>query len=479
MKWSFDVAAAALLASLSLVACDDGVHDGPSHSIQPAPEKHTSADGNPAWGDNFSELVDHFAPPDASPRFNQRFFVDSTYAKTADAPVFLWICAEGGCSADQMRGAVGAPAAKFGGHMVALEHRYYGKSFPVTDLTTPNMRFLSVEQSLADLTAFIQSMREVQGLTGPWVTAGGSYSGSLSAYMRATHPELVSAALASSAPVQAKESFDEYDAHIAQILGADCAAKTRVVVAQIDATMASDAAGFEDLKTAFGVDPLADPAYFGATLSYLLGGMAQYGNPTKEDYCAAVSAADPVKGLASLTKGVGATSSILASGHDVAGLNLLANDGSNPMNTEIPDEATTGGRMWLYQTCTQFGYWPVANHDRAVSVYSKYLTLEYYRGICNLVFGLTTPANAQALNDKYYSALINGQATKILFTNGSEDPWSELSMASPAVKSQEFAYRVEGGHHCDDVLPEDANDSASLKGARAKFQSLLGGWLRK
>ena len=64
-------------------------------------------------------------------------------------------------------------------------------------------------QALEDAAHFISSMRDEHNLT-TWITFGGSYAGSLSAWMRLKFPELVSGAVASSAPVFAKLDFHEY-----------------------------------------------------------------------------------------------------------------------------------------------------------------------------------------------------------------------------------------------------------------------------
>ena len=44
--------------------------------------------------------------------------------------------------------------------LIVLEHRYYGKSVPVPDLTTPNMKYCSSEQALADIANFADVMGE-------------------------------------------------------------------------------------------------------------------------------------------------------------------------------------------------------------------------------------------------------------------------------------------------------------------------------
>lgn len=459
-----------LILVAATFACGDNRGRGVAPGTQPTPVRQSrAAAGQLAYADTFPQAVDHQGGSFGS-IFPQRYFLDSTLAKGGEAaPVLLWICAEGPCSAEQMQAALATHAQKLGAHMVALEHRFYGKSFPMPDLTTPSLRVLTVEQALADLQDFVEFMQGVEGLSGKWVAFGGSYSGALAAFFRATRPELVTAAVSSSGPVRAKEDFEEYDAHIAGVLGSECAANMREVVAGVDATLDSDAAGFAKLRKLFGATS-EDKNYFGTLLAFPLGNMAQYGIPSKKQVCDAVAGAKPLEAYAALvanpsneTLGMGA-------------LSLLANDGSDVTNTELPDEGVAGGRMFLYQGCTQLGYWPVAHEDRSLSVFSKYETVEYYRSSCAYLFSRVDPPDTEITNQRYYARLQSGETTRVLYTNGSEDPWSELSITTPPAGSE--AYMIEGGHHCDDVQAPAVSDSASLQGARAKISATISGWLK-
>jgi hypothetical protein len=74
---------------------------------------------------------------------------------------------------------------------VILEHRYYGESQPFNNLSTDSLRFLSVEQSMADIAHFVQKVEfpGLPDLTAPktrYILYGGSYSGGLVAF---THKE--------------------------------------------------------------------------------------------------------------------------------------------------------------------------------------------------------------------------------------------------------------------------------------------------
>lgn len=102
-------------------------------------------------------------------------------------------------------------------HRVVFEHRYYGESFPVLNLTTDSYQFLTTAQHLAD-TAYFASTISFPGLSHEnltakdtaWIYYGGSYAGAVSAFARKVYPEVWWGALASSAVTTAIIDFWEY-----------------------------------------------------------------------------------------------------------------------------------------------------------------------------------------------------------------------------------------------------------------------------
>ena len=76
-------------------------------------------------------------------------------------------------------------------------------------MSRENMRYLSSRQGLEDAGHFISAMNAEHNLT-TWITFGGSYPGSLSAWMRLRFPHLVAGAVSSSGPLFAKLDYFEY-----------------------------------------------------------------------------------------------------------------------------------------------------------------------------------------------------------------------------------------------------------------------------
>jgi len=76
-------------------------------------------------------------------------------------------------------------------------------------MSTANLVYLSSEQALADLAEFIVDIPMTLRIptSAKWIVFGGSYPGSLAAWLRMKYPHLVHAAVSSSGPLLAKVDF--------------------------------------------------------------------------------------------------------------------------------------------------------------------------------------------------------------------------------------------------------------------------------
>ena len=130
-------------------------------------------------------------------------------------------------------------AQKYHAKMVSLEHRYYGKSIPVKTFSTNDLQYLTTDFALRDLDRFQHEISKANHWTGKWVAFGGFYPGNLAAYYRLRYPQNVVGALASSAPVQAKEKIEIFDEHTTDKAGVECAENMRVAYQEIEAAMSN------------------------------------------------------------------------------------------------------------------------------------------------------------------------------------------------------------------------------------------------
>lgn len=201
------------------------------------------------------QKLDHFAshPRNTSKipyTFFQRYFYsskfiskgkrDNDYLRKSHQPAYVFLCVGGEgpsldksvlvdsvhCSGDMLAlASILHTDQNADVHVFALEHRYYGESYPkFNDESSPvlneNLVYLSSRQALSDLATFVQRMNEKYSLDDQvkWVTFGGSYPGMLAAWARLKFPHLIYAAVSNSAPVEVKLDFAEYKSVVANDL---------------------------------------------------------------------------------------------------------------------------------------------------------------------------------------------------------------------------------------------------------------------
>lgn len=416
----------------------------------------------------FTQLLDHNAPSIGT--FTQRYYIDETYSKAKNDPVFFYICGESECTNRSLNGAIRNYARKYHAKLVSLEHRYYGKSIPLPSLSTQDLSYLTTEHALDDLAYFQRHLSKQKNWTGKWIAFGGSYPGSLSAYYRLKFPYLVVGSLASSAPVMAKEDFFEYDTHVTQVVGPQCAEQMRQVVGAIEATL-NDKTKLAQMKALFDAKEVADPVDFLYLIADTGAAAVQYGE--RNAFCAALSSSPtPLAGYAEFARSL----------YQAMGVSAVEMTAQGAMSTELSDYNNgVGMRQWYYQSCTEYGYWQNANPDRSQSTRSALIDLDYHRQVCQRLFGINKSANTAAINNTLYYPLMDELVSNIFFTNGENDPWSLLSLAEKngnAINARLDYYLIQGSAHCDDLHSPGSDDSNSLLEARNKMESLIKLWLK-
>ncbi|XP_026881270.2 thymus-specific serine protease [Electrophorus electricus] len=440
----------------------------------------------------FVQRLDHFNGAD-SRIWKQRYFVNDRFYKPG-GPVFLMIGGEGPANPAWMQyGTWLTYAEKFGALCLLLEHRFYGKSHPTKDLSLESLRFLSSRQALADLAHFRTVTAESRGLTSSkWVAFGGSYPGSLAAWFRLKYPHLIHASVATSAPVYATANFPEYLEVVWRSLAAETPECPLLVKKASDTLIAhlKDPQTYDNVTKDFRlcsklqIQSDMDSAYLLETLAGSFMDVVQYNednrafegvvgtNITVKVLCRLMldsSLGDPYDRFAAVTRLLQDTFSQACT--DVQYLHYL----QDMSNTSWSGAEAGGGRQWVYQTCTEFGFYQ--STDSPNQPFGGF-PLPYYLQQCRDIYNLTgSVANAvQQTNEEYGGYDI--RTTRIVFPNGSIDPWHALGVTSNITNDLPAVF-IKGTAHCANMYPARAEDLPELMLARDQIFLLLQKWLKE
>lgn len=155
----------------------------------------------------FRQRISHDPHVPSPGYFNQRYFLSGDPKDMKfGAPLILYIGAEETTGSWSAMEGVFEPttwALETGGLLLSVEHRYFGESLPFGNesYTNENLRFLTVENDLADCVAILQHVRMQAPGGHPVMAFGGSYGGMLAAAIRLHYPTVINASLASAGPV--------------------------------------------------------------------------------------------------------------------------------------------------------------------------------------------------------------------------------------------------------------------------------------
>ncbi|XP_062275262.1 thymus-specific serine protease [Scomber scombrus] len=441
----------------------------------------------------FTQKLDHFDGAD-SRVWKQRYFVNDAFYKPG-GPVFLMIGGEGPANPAWMESGTWLTyAEKLGALCLMLEHRFYGNSHPTVDLSTDSLRFLSSRQALADLAHFRTEIGEAKGLSNrKWVAFGGSYPGSLAAWFRLKYPHLVHASVATSAPVHATVNFPEYLEVVWRSLASENAECPLLVKKASDTLVErlKDPKTYDNITKDFQlcsklqIQTEMDSAYFLETLAGNFMDVVQYNednrgfeglmgtNITIQVLCGVMSDTsfgDPYARYAAVTRLMMETFSINC---------LDASFSSNlkaMTNTSWDGPAASGGRQWVYQTCTEFGFYQ--STDSPNQPFAGF-PLPYHVKQCMDYFNVSAEQLAEAIvqTNEYYGGY-DIRSSRIVFPNGSIDPWHALGITQD-ITAYLPAVFIKGTAHCANMYPARPQDLPQLTLARDHVFLLLQQWLKQ
>ena len=450
-------------------------HPPPFISKENAPE--------PQW---FEQIRDHFNAIDGW-TWSQRFWENMEHYKVG-GPAFIMIGGEGEASPGWLNyGQWYKWAEENGAAMFLLEHRYYGQSHPTLNLSTDEMTFLSSRQGLEDLGYFMTAMNDKHNLTGSWITFGGSYPGSMSAWMSLKFPHLVAGSVSSSGPLYAKLDYYEYLQVVADALdttGPGCNLAMTEAITAIEALI-EDHEKWEDLSSMFRLCETLDGSNsmdvtsFMENIIFSVAGVVQYNGHYEEDIfsiCRIMtdeSIGDPINRLAAVND------VMLGSDEDLCMDTSYASWVAYLSNISWNGQSD-GWRQWIWQICTEFGWYQTTNQTSGV--YGHSVPLEFSEQTCRDVFGESDFSHENM--EKYIAASnieyggYEPSVNNVVFVHGSIDPWHAMGVMEDLHEGAPSIY-ITGTSHCADMYEDDPSDPEELTAARVRVGELVKGWVEK
>ncbi|KPI95084.1 Putative serine protease K12H4.7 [Papilio xuthus] len=404
-----------------------------------------------------------------------RYFKRNDFWKP-NGPVILFISGESEASPGFLYGGMAYELAKeTNGVLFASEHRYYGKSVPLKFTSVDYFKYLSAKQALADNAHLIRTIKSNPLFSkAKVVVVGGSYAGNLAAWMRLLYPELVDAAVASSAPVLAKKDFYEYLEKVNDVYEQygtnNCLSRIEDNFKRYENLLETQD-GIEKLKKEENICPESDMSI-----------------PENKQLFFLYKASDFMQNVQ-----YGRTIDVKK---DCETMNETKqksqnNDEPNFWRTENQcndydfdrmidiyyKNKTNGIACWTYQTCTEFGYFQSSSSSK--QPFTNNIPVDLYVKICMKSFGIDfndvrVDNGIEKVNNMYKG--LHPNVTKVVFVNGDMDPWSrlgileDLSYDAPAVI-------IPRASHCRDLVANYKNSEEELKEAIKQIKYLIKKWI--
>lgn len=451
-----------------------------------AAERYFTHKPNAAAERYLTQRLDHYDASLRNASFQQRYFVNATNYKNG-GPVFLCVGGEGpALDATVVSRSVHCSdatelAPSVGALIVALEHRYYGKSVPPsTERGAQRLRHLTSHQAVVDIATFHKHIRAEFKLPSStkWVTFGGSYPGMMAGFARLRLPHLIHAAVSSSAPWHAKVDMVEYNDRV----GAALANRAVGGYGACQKLVVDGHAKIKSLLEASRLQRLAIAKLFNfcnpLALENKQARKAWAGNgvvsiPAQSNEPASTDPAQSIGALCSVLLAANASSSV-----DALATLSSRQQGGRCVGVDLAEVKDDGTDLlsWPWQTCAEFGFYQSCEVGSQCPFARGYASVADEISIC-AQFGLT-PAmvadNVAFSNDVYGGAQPKG--SRILFPNGDVDPWTGLGVLKSPAPTEPVMMVVGASHHAW-THPADTVTQQTVRDAKSVIQAQVTQWL--
>lgn len=429
--------------------------------------------------------LDHFDPQNPT-EFLMRFMFNEQFFGGDGSPIFIMVGGEWDIDHRWLlAGNMFEMARENKGYQVYTEHRYYGGTKIFANFTAENLRFLNIDQALADLAYFITEMKKQPRFAESEVVLyGGSYAANMVMWFKKRYPHLVVGTVASSGPILAKVDFPEYleVVHEAFMLegGEECIGHIRRGVEETIAAMQTES-GRRLLEQSYRLcapldyDNENELGVFAGLISWTFSTSVQQARPgTLQAVC---------RNFTDHTS-YGSTPMEKFGGY-IAIIRRLSDTSCWSINYDsflTSYNETTNSRAWYYQTCTEYGFYQTAPRSGTAFDGLKWLSLDFYVDICKRIF-----------DERFDLAFVEDGAERVnLIFGGLEpvvnntinihgyiDPWRALGVYKNDISETSPTYTVNRASHCFDMQGWLQSDTIEMTAVQQRARRTVASWLSK
>ncbi|KAG5670378.1 hypothetical protein PVAND_000648 [Polypedilum vanderplanki] len=437
------------------------------------------------------QRLDNFDPQNTQ-HFYMRYLMNSEHLQEG-GPIFIFVGGEWTISPGMIRaGHMFDMARNLSGLMIYTEHRYYGYTTPVPNLEMDNMRFLNIDQALADLAHFIVYMKEQipQIRNSHVILVGCSYSGTMVTWFMQKYPHLAAGAWSMSAPLLAKVDFIEYKEVVSHAVttvgGEQCSGRIRRAIEEMEAMVAAN--NTSEINRLFRLcDPLdlTNQLDVWSLFSDVAGpwsGMVQYYNEFYRDI------EDPCENLVAIN----ATSDIEAYAEWLMN-RWRIRDGycydhtyaaflDDFSGTNWDDwVARSEWRQWLYQTCAEYGWYQSSGSEHPDFIFGSSFPADFSLQWCHDLYdNFFTPDIVHGSIDRtnvIYGGL-NPNVRRVYSSHGEFDPWAPMGVRWD-INDESPTVILPRQSHCSDTSSISDRDRPEVREHKERLFQVILRWLEE
>ncbi|KAJ7591573.1 peptidase S28 [Mycena floridula] len=434
----------------------------------------------------FDQLIDHQNPSRGT--FKQRYWHTWEFYEPG-GPIIL--STPGESNADGFEGYLtnstinGLIAQQQKGATVVIEHRFFGLSNPLPDLSVQSLQYLTIQQAIDDLVYFATNVKlpmpggdKVGPKQAPWILIGGSYSGALTSWTMVNKPGVFFAGYSSSGVVQAITDYWAYFEPIRQSMPRNCSADVQAVISHFDQVFSSgNITAINELKTMYSlqdvihaddaVGSLRNTLWEWQSLQITSGPNAAF-----YQFCDALEIA-PAEGwgldYALPTWGKYHGNVTLRNSHD-----CLSTYNTN-QTWWTDSRIDNASRSWQWMVCNEVGYFQDSPPTGQPALVSRLIGPAYDERQCSQMFPEQFANKKPGPSVDATNALYQGwnvTVDRLFFANGQKDPWRDATVSADGLSIQ-----IGDGIHCSDLGTVDGQIDPTIRAVQKQALTSMKSWL--